>query len=183
MKTNALQQYAKLTHQLVEEKSQLEARLAELNQVLGTETTPDTTTTTTTTAEAAAPALIAQPTGRGRGRGQNAMSMRQVITKALTQRGPLTRKELGQAVLDLGYRSKAKNVLGSVGNLLYGKNAAFKSKDGKFYLAARTALTPTGEGNGEAAPIRRKRRKMSPEGKARIAAAQKARRARERAGK
>ena len=45
MKIDALKQYAKLRQQLLEEKSQLETRLNEINQVLGNETTPVATTT------------------------------------------------------------------------------------------------------------------------------------------
>jgi hypothetical protein len=100
------------------------------------------------------------------------MSMREAITKALSERGPLTRKELGQAVLDLGYRSKAKNVLGSIGNLLYGKKSPFKSTGGKFHLAG-----------GMASSTMPRKRRMSAEAREKIAVAQRARWARQRAGK
>ena len=62
------------------------------------------------------------------------MSIRELITKALSERGPLGRGELGQALVELGYKSNAKDPLGSIGNFLYGKKSPFKSKDGKFYL-------------------------------------------------
>ncbi len=87
--------------------------------------------------------------------------------------------------MDLGYKSKAKNVLGSVGNLLYGKKSPFKSKGGKFYLA-EGAAGGSNDGNGlnaETPKPARKKRKMSPEGRAKIAAAARARWAKARAGK
>jgi hypothetical protein len=174
MRIDPLQQYSKLRQQLTEEKSQLESRLAEINQVLGP-------ASEIPSASATAQAVAASTPRRGRPP-KNTMSMREIITKALTERGPLSRKELGQAVVDLGYRSKAKNVLGSIGNLLYGKNSPFKSKGGKFHLsegggAALGEGADHGDGfQGEVpSPRKRKRRKMSPEGRARIAAAARAR--------
>ena len=180
MRIDPLQQYAKLRHQLAEEKSQLESRLAEINQVLGPVSEIPSASITAQT--------VAAPTPR-RGRPpKNTMSMREIITKALTERGPLSRSELGQAVVDLGYRSKAKDVLGSIGNLLYGKNSPFKSKGGKYHLTGGAALGGgTGHGDGfqdeMPTPRKRKRRKMSPEGRARIAAAARARWAKVRKGK
>jgi hypothetical protein len=182
MRIDPLQQFAKLRLQLTEEKRRLEARLTEINQVLGTETS-SASATVAPAKPASSPAIT---TGKGRGRGGNTLSIRDVITLAITQRGPLSRKELGKAVVELGYKSKAKNVLGSIGNLLYGKNSPFKSKHGKFYLADGTQSTATVRSNGndsDVATANKKRRKMSPEGRARIAAAQRARRERERAGK
>ncbi len=181
MRNDPLQQFAKLKQQLTEEKSHLEKRLSEINQVLGSATT--TPTPSVTVGEARVKGVQAQPRRRGRGRGQNSMSMREVMTKALQERGPLGRKELGEAVVDLGYHSKAKNVLGSIGNLLYGKNSPFRSQGGKFYLAqsrSSAASGGVGQSNGGTS-ARRKRRPMSVEARARIAEAQRARRAREKA--
>ena len=181
MRIDPLQQYARIKQQLTEEKNRLEARLNKINQVLGR----DAPSATSAAVPLQTRTPLSSPTGSGHGRGQNRFSLREVITQALSQRGPLGRKELGQAVVDLGYRSKAKNVLGSIGNLLYGKNSPFLSREGKFYLAGATAAAAApsvGAGPG-AVPARRKRRGMSAEGRARIAAAQRARRARERAGK
>jgi hypothetical protein len=165
MRIDLLRQYAKLRKQLIDEKGQLETRLAEINQVVGTES--DIPSASATAQSVAAPKpRIGRPPGSG-------MSMREAITKALSERGPLTRKELGQAVLDLGYRSKANNVLGSIGNLLYGKKSPFKSAGGKFHLAGGMA----------AAPGKTRKRRMSAEAREKIAAAQRARWARQRAGK
>ena len=184
MKIDALKQYAKLRQQLTEEQSQLQTRLNEINQVLGNETAPASPPTTTPTTGAEAPAPVVPVKRRGRRAGK--LSMREAITQALSERGPLSRGELGQAVVDLGYPSKAKNVLGSIGNLLYGKKSPFKSKDGKFYLPGGVVAKKSSDnddGGGEQAPVKRKRRKISLEGRARIAAAAQARWARQKAGK
>ena len=162
MRIDPLRQYAKLRKQLIDEKSQLEARLAEINQVLGAESDIPP-------ASATAQSVAASKSRRGRPPGSG-MSMREAITKALTERGPLTRKELGQAVLDLGYRSK--DVLASIGNLLCGKKSPFKSTEGKFHLSG-----------GVASPTNTRKRHMSAEAREKIAAAQRARWARQRAGK
>jgi hypothetical protein len=105
------------------------------------------------------------------------MSLREAITRALAERGPLTRHELGQAVQDLGYVSKAKDPLNSMGVVLYAKNSLFKNKDGKFYLPTG-AQAAAHESNGSV-PVKKKRT-MSAEAKARISAAQKARWAKQR---
>ena len=174
MKIDPLKQYAQLREKLTAEKAELEARLQQIKAVL--------------TPKAMAP--IAEPTvqlepspskGQRRGRGQNALSMREMITKALTERGPLARKELGQAVLDLGYKSKAKNPLGSMGIVLYGKNPPFKKKDGKFCLPDGIQSEAGSTGSNGNVPAKKKRT-MSPEAKEKIAAAQRARWAKFRKG-
>jgi hypothetical protein len=181
MKIDALKQYAKLRQQLMEEQSELQTRLNEINQVLGTETAPASPPTTTPPAEAESPVPVAQVKRRGRRAGK--MSMREAITQALSERGPLSRGELGQAVVDLGYKSHAKNPLGSLGILLYSKNSPFKKKDGKFYLPGGAAVeTPVNEGNGEA-PAKKRKFTRSAAARARMAEAQRASWARRRKGK
>ncbi len=177
MKTDALRQYAKLRQQLLDEKSQLESRLSEINEVLGSETVAVAPTRT-------APAPRGGP-GRGRGRsrrgrGGNALSMREAVYRALSKR-PLARKELVEAVQQEGYVFSTQNPLNSIGSILYAKNSPVKNKAGKYFLpgAAQPAATAK-RGNNGTAP---KRRQMSPEAKARIAAAQRARWARQRAAK
>ena len=175
MKIDALKQYAKLRQELFEEKSQIEARLNELNQVLGSEiapASPPAATTTEAEVEAPVPATPAKRKGRRAGK----MSMREAITQALSERGPLTRGELGQAVVELGYRSKAKNPLGSLGILLYTKNSPFKKKDGKFYLPGGAQVRASEAiDNGAKRPYKR-----SAAARARMAEAQRASWARRR---
>jgi hypothetical protein len=167
MRIDPLRQFAQLHQQLLAEKVQLEARLAELNRVLGgAETAP-----------ASEPQAVAQPKrGRGRGRGSNLMSMREAVLKALSER-PLARKEIVSAVEDLGYVFKTRNPLNSIGSILYGKNSPVKSKGGKYYVAGGSSGS-AGESNGAASAAkhgRKKKRTMSPEAREKIAAAQRAR--------
>lgn len=167
MRTDLLRQYAKLRKQLTEEKSQLEARLAEINEVLGSEST-------SSPVEPTAQVHLAKQPRRGR-RTSNTMSMREAVLKALSK-GPLARKEIVQAVEDVGYKFTTKNPLNSIGAVLYGKNSPVTTKDGKFCLAEGVAIEKA-ENNGTAGTgaHRRKKRRMSPEARAKIAEAQRAR--------
>jgi hypothetical protein len=178
MRIDPLQQYARLKQQLMEEKARIEARLNEINRVLGTDATAESGTTTKVATTGVA------RIGRGR-RGRNQMSMREAIAKALKERGPLGRKELGEAIQDVGYVSNAKNLLNSMGIILYARNSPFKKKDGKFYLPeSASGIDSSAEnGNSGKAAIKKKKRKMSAEGRRRIAAAQKARWAKLKASK
>ena len=87
--------------------------------------------------------------------------------------------------MELGYKSNAKDPLGSIGNFLYGKKSPFKSKDGKFYLPGGTAVeTPVGNGGAEVeAPAKKGKFKRSAAARARMAEAQRASWARRRKGK
>jgi hypothetical protein len=127
MRFDPLERYAKFKQQLFEEKRQLEGRLAELNQALGSETASSQTSQN---------AAIEPPSTARRGRrgsGSNGMSMRDAVLKALSK-GPLARKELVQAVEGVGYKFSSKNALNSIGSILYGKNSPVKRKGGKFFL-------------------------------------------------
>ena len=176
MRIDPLKQYAQLRQKLSAEKSQIEARLREINAVL--EPAAD------------APAAVAPVAakarsggrGRGKGRGKNSLSMREAITKALQEHGPLARKELAQAVKEVGYVSNAKDPLSSMGVVLYAKNSPFKNKEGKFYLAEGTAATSAGTSANGTTPAKKKRT-MSPEARERIAAAQRLRWAKQRRAK
>ena len=107
------------------------------------------------------------------------------LADALSERGPLSRGELGQALVELGYKSNAKDPLGSIGNFLYGKKSRFKSKDGKFYLPGGAAIeTPVGNGGAEAeAPAKKGKFKRSAAARARMAEGQRASWAKRRKGK
>jgi hypothetical protein len=184
MRIDPLQQYARLKQQLSEERSQIEARLNEINQVLGTDA--GSAAGVPTRAQAEAPSPWSARGRRGR-RGRNQMSMREAIAKALQERGPLSRKELGEAVTQVGYVSNARNLLNSMGIILYARNSPFKKKDGRFYLPGGAAVpanpATASDGASEQASTRRKRRRMSSEARERIAAAQRARWAKARASR
>jgi hypothetical protein len=174
MRLDPLQQYAKLHKQLTEEKSQLESRLNQINQVLGGESPP-----AQIAPSASVPTEVAPQPAKRRGRkpkAANQMSMREAVLKVLSQ-GPLARKDLVKAVEAVGYVFTTKNPLNSIGSILYAKNTPVKSKGGQFYLPENAAtVTPEQTRNAETqAPAKKKRRKVSAEGRARMSAAQKAR--------
>jgi hypothetical protein len=174
MKLDALKQYAKLRQQLIEEKSQIENRLNEINEVLGAGTT--------LTHAGRTPAPSRPGPRRGRPpRGSTEMTLREAVVKALSN-GPVARKDLVQAVEGVGYRFTTKNPLNSIGAVLYNKKSGVKRKGGKFYVEGGSHV-----GNGVTAeqptPARKKRRRLSAEGRARIIAAAKARWAKQKAGK
>ena len=181
MRHDPLQQYAKLHKQLTDEKTQLEKRLSQINEVLGAAGAP-----------AQAPAASAQVQtpvrpGARRGRkpkGSNEMSLRDAVLKALAH-GPLARKDLAKAVEGVGYIFNTKNPLNSIGSVLYAKNSPVKSKGGMFYVEGHAAANG-GSMHLEESPAeapKKAKRKMSPQGRARIAAAAKARWAKIRAAK
>ena len=105
------------------------------------------------------------------------MSLREAVLKALSQ-GPLARRELVNAVENVGYIFTTKNPLNSIGSILYAKNTPVKSKSGKFYLPGRAGSVTreqTGSGEGPVPTKKKKKRKVSAAARARMSAAQKAR--------
>jgi hypothetical protein len=178
MKIDALKQYAKLRQQLMEEKSQLEQRLNEINQVLGSEDTQRSPSQPASIEEA--PARPVARRGR-RSKSDNSMSLREAVLKAL-EKGPLARKELVGAVEGVGYAFNTSNPLNSIGSVLYAKNTPVKNKNGKFFLDGRSSTSSNSNGaseNGQAPA--KKKRTMSAAAKARISAAATARWAKRRA--
>jgi len=178
MKIDPLQQYAKLHRQLVEEKNQLETRLAELNGALGTESTPSQLTA----AIQETPSRATARKGR-RPMGSNTMSLREAVLEALSN-GPLARKELVQAVEDVGYVFSTNKPLISIGAILYGKTTPVRSRGGKYYLPGSAATETNNNGDaGNEQPARRRKRRMSAATKAKLSKAATARWAKVKAGK
>jgi hypothetical protein len=89
----------------------------------------------------------------------------------------LTKEEILEGVKNLGYRFSTSNPLNSLGVILYGKKPKFRNDSGRFSPlgGAPTPGNAQANGNGQSRGASRKRRKMSPEARARIAAAQRAR--------
>lgn len=118
MKLTDVDKYVALREALAKEKTALEARLAAINAAL----------------EGKAPAAAGKPGPkpgpRSRKRAKNEMSMKEAVVKALAAK-PLSRTELLQAVLKLGYKFTAKDPLNSLSTLLY-SDKSIKNTDGKF---------------------------------------------------
>ena len=121
VKADAVKQFVASRAALAAEKARLEARLAEIDRVLG---------------QAAAALTSVRPAARpvargvGRGRARNAMSLKEAVIQ-VTRNKPMTRPEILQAIKKLGYKFAAKDPLNSLNVTLYTKGN-FKNDSGKF---------------------------------------------------
>jgi hypothetical protein len=115
-KIDALKQFASLREALSKEKSELESRLAEINQALGS--------VTSYTASAPRASYFTPPRrgvgagAPGAGRRGNPASLKNMILEA-TKNKPLSRQEILEAVQNAGYKFVAKEPLNSLGTILY----------------------------------------------------------------
>ena len=172
MRTDSLNQFVRLHRELNKERSELEARLGAINEALGAMSVPSFTPSRPDVAT-----RIPRRAGRGK-RGGGGTSLREHVI-AVLQQAPKTKEEVLNAVMARGYKFATSNPLNSLGVILYGKNSPFNRADGKFSIkngATKVSSTSTD------AP-KRKKRTMSPAARARIAAAQRARWAKQKAGK
>jgi hypothetical protein len=153
MKTDLLQKYISMQSSLQREREELLTRLRQIEDALG-----------------AVPSIPSKAGASGRrGRGGNPMPLRDAVIQ-VTARRAMTKEEIVEAVQRLGYRFTGKDPLNVVGVVVYGKNPAFRNEGGRFSPIGRTAPAPsTGK------------RMMSPAARERIAAAQRARWARQQA--
>jgi len=165
-KIDTLERFELLQRELVQERAELQKRLAKLNRVLGAN-------------EPAAPLVPkAQPQASPPALGGEKLGMREAIQQA-TASQPLTIREVVAAIKNLGYRFKSSDPYNSVGAYLYGKaGREYFKKIGKTF--APLGRTAAAKSSGAAKPAKRK---MSAAGKARISAAAKARWAAFRADK
>lgn len=181
MKIDNLRRYVDLRNSLAREKAQLEERLSQINQALGETEAPAPKT--------ASPRQPASAPRRGRP-AKSGLSLREAVLE-VTANGPMTKQEILDGVKALGYRFSTSNPMNSLGVILYGKNPKFKNEGGRFSPVGAGASSSRGatasgstsgaKGNGSA--FKRKKRKLSPEARERIAAAQRERWAKVRGGK
>jgi len=116
MKVDSVKQFLALRASLQNERSRLEARLAEINRALGQLPAP-----------ASAPAAKRLPFSA---RAINTMPLKEAVVKVTRDR-PLTKPEILKAIKKLGYRFKARNPLNSLNVTLYTKGN-FRNVNGKF---------------------------------------------------
>ena len=159
-KLDSLKQFIALRDFLQKEKAEIEVRLAEINQTLGES---ERETRAGTRADAIR-------TARGSHRIQNPISLPKAVLQVTSKR-PLTKPEILSELHKLGYRFAAKDPINSLNTLLYSKPSKFKNDGGKF-SALRLQATRTGAARADKGD---RKRKMSPEARAKIAAAAKAR--------
>ncbi len=152
MKNEKLKQFVSLREQLLRDRAELEARLAEINKALGTVSGPEVVASAAPVIEAVpvakgkpgrkkavvavkakAPAPASAPARARRGAGKrakNPMSLRDAVL-AVTKARPLTRQEVLAGVQKLGYVFAAKDPLNSLSTLLY-TDKGIKNTGGKF---------------------------------------------------
>lgn len=141
MKIDKLKQYVSLREQLLRDKAELEARLAEINKALGA-VAPSVTVSAPAAAPAkrgrrpaaavaaGTPAKAAGPKAGSRKRARNSVSLRDAVLAA-TKAKPLSRQEILTAVQAAGYKFAAKDPLNSLSTLLY-TDKGIKNYGGKF---------------------------------------------------
>ena len=189
MKMDNLRRYIDLRDSLVREKATLEQRLEEINQALGHVSGGNSGSIQTPSKGAAETknSKAAKSTGR-RGRvPRGGISLRDAVVQVLSD-GPKTKQEILQGVEGLGYRFSTNNPMNSLGVILYGKNPRFKNENGQFGLKdGASSGTKQRDGSrfeaGTGGAFARKKRQLNPEARERIAAAQRERWAKQKAGK
>lgn len=127
MKSTSIKQFLKLHHQLSQERAKIQKRLKEVEDALG--------------AFDSVPTPIKTTEGKKRGPKpgskktvSNEMSLKDAVVKVLGKQ-QLTKEEILDGVLKLGYRFRTRKPLGTITVVLYGKNPKFTRKDGKFGVA------------------------------------------------
>jgi hypothetical protein len=120
MKSDALKQYVSLRDSIFGEREQLIARLREIDEALG------------------AMGLRGRDTYYGprtpTGRVRNELSLKETVMKVIDGKA-LTKHEILDAVLRVGYQFSTDDPLNSLGVILYGKNPKFKNEAGKFSVS------------------------------------------------
>ncbi len=124
MKNSSIKKFIALRDGLLKEKAELTARLAEIEKALGVEGEAKT--------EKTAKAPKAAGTRGPKRRARNELSLKEAALKVAVK--PLTKQEILDGILKLGYVFKTKDPMNSLNVVLYsGKN--FKRADGKFVAA------------------------------------------------
>ncbi len=172
MRNDSLRQYVSLRDAILQEKSEIEQRLREINHALGEMGGPP------------GPHSVLRTARKGRNR--NSLSLRDAVVEVV-KTGPLEKDQILSGVKRLGYTFSTNDPMNSLGVILYGKNPKFLNEGGRFGLPTGFVPTPPkqrGRPVAAATPsISARRRQMSPEAKEKIAAAARARWAKWRVGK
>ena len=166
MRNDSLQQFVKIRKELNDERGRLALRLRQINEALGEIPLPSLS-----------PIQGASGQRQGRRGSRSGQSLREHVL-AVLKRGAMTKEGILDAVQRAGYKFSTNNPLNSLGVILYGKDPKFNRANGKFSLTggASSSAAPGKAGLGV-------KRTMSPAARARIAAAQKARWAKQKSGK
>jgi hypothetical protein len=124
MTSTAIKQFIKLRNQLTQERTQIAARLKEVEAALGSFQSPSPTPKTS--------GKKRRPKPGSKRKVSNEMSLKEAIVKVLGKQ-MMTKEEILAGVQKLGYRFRTSKPIGTVTVVLYGsKNPKFKRQDGKF---------------------------------------------------
>jgi hypothetical protein len=119
MKQDALKQYVSLRDSIFAEREELITRLREIDEALG------------------AMGLRGRDTYYGprtpTGRVRNELSLKEAVMKVIEGKA-LTKHEILDGVLRLGYQFSTDDPLNSLGVILYGRSPKFKNENGRFSL-------------------------------------------------
>ncbi len=127
MTSTAIKQFIKLRQQLESERTQIIARLKDVDAALGSfQSVPVTASKT--------PGKKRGPKPGGKRKVSNELSLKEAVVQALGKQ-QLTKEEVLAGVKKLGYQFRTANPLNSIGVILYGKKPKFSRKDGKFGVA------------------------------------------------
>jgi hypothetical protein len=172
MAIDQLKRFVALRSSLEKERLALQKRLADLNAAFGSEEEKVDSAPAALPTQGAAPTrkitAIRQPKSV-----KNKMTLREAVTQ-VTKDKALTRREIIDAVQKAGFQFASKDPMNSLGAFLYTNKRTFKNEDGKWRAistsaAATAPASPPPKKNGKPS------RKMSSAGRARIAAAARAR--------
>ena len=129
MKNSSIKKFIALRDGLLKEKAELTARLAEIETALGQ---------VGETKAVTKKGKVGRPPGSGKSkaapkrRARNELSLKEAAVKVATK--PMTKEEILDGILKLGYVFSTKDPMNSLNVVLYsGKN--FKRADGKFVIA------------------------------------------------
>ena len=115
MKLDSIKQFSRLRDSLVAERTQLQNRLSQIDEALGS----------------SAPGLTNGVSRRGRGRG--GLSLKAAIIQATTKKA-LTKEEILAAVKKAGYKFATTRPIATLNAYLYQKGK-FVRRDGRFTVA------------------------------------------------
>lgn len=127
-----LKLFVVIRDELVREKAQIEARLAEINSALDQVGAPVARVAASPAAKpvrAAKAPRAASPKQRK----QNSMSLREAVIASIKAK-PLTKQEILDSIVKAGYTFTTTNPMNSLGVILYGKKPKFKNDGGRFSL-------------------------------------------------
>jgi len=127
-----LKLFVVIRDELVREKAQIEARLAEINSALDQVGAP---VARVAASPAAKPVRAAKAprAAAPKQRKQNSMSLREAVIASIKAK-PLTKQEILDSIVKAGYTFTTTNPMNSLGVILYGKKPKFKNDGGRFSL-------------------------------------------------